>query len=792
MKLSEQWLREWANPAINTQQLANQLTMAGLEIESIAPVAGEFNDVIIGHITDIAQHPDADRLRVCQVNIGQAEPLNIVCGGANARTDLKVAVAIIGAKLPNGLVIKAAKLRGVPSQGMLCSTSELGLTETSDGIMELPADAPIGKDLREWLQLNDYSLDIHLTPNRGDCLSIRGTAREIAVLNQIALTEPNISTISATISDEFPIHIQATEACPRYCGRVIRNINASAKTPLWMQERLRRSGLRSIHPVVDVTNYVLLELGQPLHAFDLAKLDQNIVVRHATANEQITLLDDQTVTLTPDTLVIADQTQVQAIAGVMGGLASSVIENTQDIFLESAFFEPLAIAGRARRYGLNTDSAYRFERGVDPALPRQAIERATELLLTIVGGNVGPVIKKTSESHLPRTVKILLRKPRIAKILGITLADDVIENILQRLGMQLEKQGDAWQVTVPSYRFDLTIEEDLIEEIVRVYGYDNVPYSKPQTTLEFISQPEQQIPLQQIRNLLTTRGYSEAITYSFIAPKLHNSITPHQTPIILLNPISADLSVMRSSLWSGLLNAVSYNQNRQQTRVRLFETGLRFIQTDNGIQQEAMLAGVIAGDLYPEQWNSTQKTADFFDIKADVENLLALTGQPNTFYFRPGEHTALQPGQTAEVFFQDKSIGFVGALHPTLVHDLNLLGPVYVFELLLANITTATLPKFQALSKFPAMRRDISFWIEAKVPAQDIIQQVKAVAGEWLIDVCLFDVYAEQGSASQQRSLAIGLLWQHPTRTLVEQEVDTLKETVVNQLKNTFSIQLRD
>lgn len=792
MKISEQWLREWINPPISTEELATQLTMAGLEIESVLPVADSFTQVVIGHVVKVEKHPNADRLRVCQVNIGASENLNIVCGGANVRENLKVPVALVGAVFSNGLKIKSAKLRDVLSQGMICSTSELGLTETSEGIMELPEDAPIGKDFREWLQLNDYSIDVHVTPNRGDCLSIVGVAREVAVLNNLELKSHQIKPVDSVITDELPITVQAAEDCPRYCGRVIRGINPNTTTPMWMIERLRRSGLRSIHPVVDITNYVLLELGQPLHAFDLAKLKQGIVVRRAAHDEKIVLLDNQEVSLTAETLVIADKQQPQAIAGIMGGLNSAVTNTTTDIFLESAFFNPLSIAGRARRYGLNTDSGYRFERGVDPELAKQAIERATELLLQIVGGKPGPVIEKVSKESLPQVIKIALRKNRIEKLLGIALEDAEIEKVLQRLGMQLQKNNNGWEVTVPSYRFDLTIEEDLIEELVRIYGYDHIPYIKPQTTLEFLSQPEQQISLNRLRNLLIDLGYNEAITYSFIPPKLHELIFPQQTAITLLNPISADLAVMRNSLWPGLLNAVAYNQNRQQSRLRLFETGFRFIQNQTEIKQDAVLAGVVTGNQHVEQWEAKAKLIDFFDVKADIEKLLTATKHADQFIFKTAEHSALHPGQTAEIIFQNKTVGYIGALHPVLLHELDLIGPVYLFEIELSAITNITLPKFQNISKFPAMRRDISFWIGSDIPVQEIFTAIRNTAGEWLNDLCLFDVYAEKNDESKQRSLALGLMWQHPERTLVDTEVDELKDKVVEKLKQSFAVKLRD
>lgn len=791
MKFSEQWLREWVNPPVDTKTLAAQLTMAGLEVESVLPVAGSFEKVVVGYVVSAEKHPDADRLRVCKVDIGQPTHLDIVCGGANVRTGLKVAVVLVGGKIGD-LVIKEAKLRGALSQGMICSVKELGLAETSEGIMELPADAPIGEDFKTWLQLNDYAIDVHLTPNRGDCLSIAGIAREAAVLNNCELKTHDIQPVAAVIKDQFPIAVQASADCPRYLGRIIRGINAQAVTPLWMSERLRRSGLRSIHPVVDVTNYVMLELGQPLHAFDLAKLEHEIQVRHAVSDEKIVLLDGREVQLESGTLVIADKQQPQAIAGIMGGLSSSVTETTKDIFLESAFFNPLIIAGRARRYGLNTDSSYRFERGVCPVLSKQAIEYATTLLLKIVGGQPGPVVEKVSESHLPVINKIQLRKSRIEKLLGICIADNAVETILHRLGMELKKASEGWLVTVPSYRFDLLLEQDLIEEIVRIFGYDNIPITKPQTSLAFLPCSEQQTQVARLRSFLVDRGYHEAITYSFISPKQQTLMDPKQAQLTIINPISADLSVMRTSLWSGLLNAVAYNQNRQQGRVRLFETGLRFLQENADIKQEPMLAGVIAGDAYPEQWGVKAKPIDFFDIKNDVESLFALTGKNSEILFDKAEHPVLHPGQASKIICDDKVIGYMGSLHPALLRELDLVGPIYLFEIRLDALCAGILPVFKPLSKFPAIRRDISFWVEKSIPLQQIIDAVRADAKDLLNDLCLFDVYAEAGAQANTRSLALGLVLQHQDRTLVDSEVDALIEQILKTLKQKFAINLRE
>lgn len=791
MKFSEHWLREWVNPPLNTHQLAEQLTMAGLEVESVLPVAGDFSKVVIGKVLSTEQHPDAERLRVCQVDVGQAAPLTIVCGGANVRADLKVPVVVVGGSI-KGQEIKAAKLRGIASQGMICSVTELGLQETSQGIMELPADAPIGEDFRQWLQLNDHSLDLHITPNRGDCLSIAGVAREVAVLNDMAYQAPERKTIATAITDKFPITVDVPADCPRYFGRIIREINPHAITPIWMIERLRRSGLRSIHPVVDVTNYVLLELGQPLHAFDLDKLSGGIHVRRAHADETLILLDEQEVSLNPDVLVIADKQKAQALAGVMGGLESSVTTDTNNIFLESAFFNPLVIAGQARRMGVSSDGAYRFERGVDPELAAIAMERATELLLQIVGGKVGPIVEVVDKKHLPKAAEITLRKVRIERVLGVTIPEKEIETILHRLGMQCTKTSEGWLVHAPSHRFDISIEADLIEELARIRGYQTIPLTRPHTTMEFLTAPERKIKLSRLRDVLIDRGYHEAITYSFIAPKLQQLIDPGQAILDLVNPISADLSVMRTSLLPGLLTAVAYNQNRQQMRVRLFETGLRYLSQQKEILQQPMLAGVVSGDAYTEQWGMAHKPVDFFDVKADLQALFTLTGEASAFSFVKAEHAALHPGQSAGVERAGKLIGYVGAVHPALLQQLDLTGSVFCFELQLDAITMAKLAQAQAFSKFPAIRRDISFWVDASIPVEKILAVVRNTAGELLTDASLFDVYQDKRSTENTRSLALGLLLQHPTRTLVDNEVNDIMERVLKALKQEFAIVLRD
>jgi phenylalanyl-tRNA synthetase beta chain len=792
MKFSENWLREWVNYALSTQEFVQQLTMTGLEVGGVEPVAIDFEKVVVGEIITVEPHPDAQKLHVCQVNVGEATPLSIVCGAANVAVGMRVPTALIGARLGQ-MKIKKTKLRGVPSQGMLCSAQELGLAESSEGLMALPADAPIGEDVREYLQLADVCIEVDLTPNRGDCLSIAGIAREASLLTNSEVTPPDFIQVAATIAETFPVELLNSKACPRYVGRVISQINPQATTPLWMQERLRRSGLRSISAVVDVTNYVMLELGQPMHAFDFTQLYGGIRVRMATVGESLVLLNGQTVALDESTLVIADHHRAVAMAGVMGGQESAVSDNTQTIFLESAFFTPKSVAGCARRYGLHTDSSHRFERGVDPQLPRQAMERATALLLAIVGGQAGPVIEAVAESHLPTVPTISLRSARVKRLLGQTIDNKEIIKLLTRIGMQVETPDFAvMQVQPPSFRlFDITEEADLIEEIARTYGYNQLPSQAPQGRLTMHTLPR--VPMADLQAVLIQRDYQEAITYSFVDPRLQNLLNPNVSSITLTNPIASDMATMRTSLWTGLLQSLLYNQKRQQSRVRLFETGLCFINVDNELQQEASIAGLVMGERWPEQWGVKGESVDFFDIKADVEALLSLTGHRITdrFSFQPANHPALQPGQTAAVYYQAQEIGFLGALHPNLISVLELNAPVYLFELRLAPLLQRQMPLFQEISKFPSIRRDIAIVVAEAINAEQLINVIKKHATDLLLDWKLFDVYRGQGMAAGKKSLAIGLIFQSFSRNLIESEVDTIIEKIVNSLEHELDAQLR-
>ncbi|MDU1024494.1 MAG: phenylalanine--tRNA ligase subunit beta, partial [Leclercia adecarboxylata] len=628
MKFSELWLREWVNTTLDSDALSNQITMAGLEVDGVEPVSGAFNGVVVGEVVECGQHPNADKLRVTKVNVGGDRLLDIVCGAPNCRQGLKVAVATVGAVLPGDFKIKAAKLRGEPSEGMLCSFSELGISDDHSGIIELPADAPIGTDLRDYLKLDDNTIEISVTPNRADCLGIIGVARDVAVLNQTELNAPEIAPVAATISDTLPIQVEAVDACPRYLGRVVKGINVKAPTPLWMKEKLRRCGIRSIDAVVDVTNYVLLELGQPMHAFDKDRIEGGIVVRMAKEGETLVLLDGSEAKLNADTLVIADHGKALAMGGIFGGDHSGVNDETQNVLLECAFFSPLSITGRARRHGLHTDASHRYERGVDPALQYKAMERATRLLIDICGGEAGPVIDVTSEAHLPKPATITLRRSKLDRLIGHHIADAQVSDILRRLGCDVTEGQDEWTAVAPSWRFDMEIEEDLVEEVARVYGYNNIPDEPVQAGLVMGSHREADLSLKRVKTMLNDKGYQEVITYSFVDPKVQQLIHPGQEALILPSPISSEMSAMRLSLLPGLLSTIVYNQNRQQSRVRIFETGLRFVpdtQANLGIRQDLMLAGAICGNRYEEHWDLSKNSVDFYDLKGDLESVLDLT-----------------------------------------------------------------------------------------------------------------------------------------------------------------------
>ncbi|MAD00833.1 phenylalanine--tRNA ligase subunit beta [Pseudomonas abyssi] len=791
MKFSEQWLRTWVNPDVSRDDLVARLSMTGLEVDSVTPAAGEFSGVVVGEILSAEQHPDADKLRVCRVSNG-SEEFQVVCGAPNARAGIKIPFAMVGAVLGEDFKIKKAKLRGVESFGMLCSAAELKVSEDHDGLYELPQDAPVGQNVREYLGLDDAIIEVDLTPNRGDCLSIAGLAREVGANYGAEVCRVKVEPVAAVHEEVRPVELFASEACPRYLGRVIRNVDLSRATPLWMVERLRRSDIRSIDAVVDITNYVMLELGQPMHAFDLAEIKGGIRVRLAEEGEPLVLLDGQEISLRADTLVIADHERPLAMAGIMGGEHSGVSENTRDLFLESAFFDTIAIAGKARGYSLHTDSSHRFERGVDWQLQREAIERATALILEIVGGEPGPVIEAVEQGALPSLKQITLRNDRITQMLGMQMGEADVVGYLSGLGLGVTAIGNGqWQIDVPSHRFDISIEVDLIEELARLYGYNRLPVSAPTAALSLAGKPEARGELTVLRRLLVARGYHEAITYSFIEPGLSKQFEPEIEPLALANSISSDMAVMRPSLWPGLSKAAQYNQNRQQSRVRLFETGQRFIPGAHGLLQEVMLSGIVTGSRQPEGWANGAEKVDFFDVKADVEAILAQSAAGVAFRFAPVDHPALHPGQSACILNGEEQVGLIGALHPQLVADLDLNGPVFVFELALAKICQGQLPRFVELSRYPEVRRDIALVVDRDVLAEDLLSCIRAEAGAHLKNLRLFDVYEGKGIDPHRKSMAIGLTLQDSSRTLTDDEVNAVMDRVLQSLEQGFNATLR-
>ncbi len=801
MKFSESWLREFVNPELSTQQLVDQLTMAGLEVDGFESAAADFDKVVVGEILEVNPHPDADKLVVCRVSSG-AEEFQVVCGAPNARAGIKVPFALVGAKFPD-LKIKKAKLRGVESFGMLCSERELGLSESHEGLMELPLDTPVGEDIRAFLGLDDAIIEVDLTPNRSDCLSMMGIARETGLMNRLDVQDAGRPRIEPAIEETFPVELAAGAACPRFVGRVIRNIDPLAKTPLWMQEKLRRADLRSIDPIVDVTNFVMLELGQPLHAYDLDKLKGPIVVRTSTAAEKLTLLDESEIETQADSLLITDSSGPIGLAGIMGGLTTAVTESTRNIFLEAAFFAPTAIAGRARSYGMSTDAAHRFERGVDWQGQNRAIERATELLTEIAGGEPGPVEEVVDAENLPVTNVVELRASRIARVLGVRIEDEEIDEILARLGFPtttLDEDGDhKWIVSAPSHRFDIAIEADLIEEISRVYGYNNLPIRTPKTSLRMLPNSESEISLNRVRDQLVSRGYFEAITYSFVDAALQSTLDPQKEPIGLANPLSSEMSVMRTTIWTGLIKSLIYNVNRQQSRVRLFETGLCFSQSPNqvglrfdDISQIKKLAGVACGPRQDENWSNDSDVIDFYDIKGDLESILSLTGQRDTFEFVAATHPALHPGQSAAIQKDGQTVGYLGLLDPRIQQALDVRYPIFLFELDIEVILTKKVAESAALSRFPEVRRDIAVIVDQKVMAGELRDCILGAADDSLKNLKLFDVYQGKGIDPTGKSLALGLTFQHASRTLTDDEINSSVDKIVAALAADFGASLRN
>ncbi|MDN3519616.1 phenylalanine--tRNA ligase subunit beta [Aquisalimonas lutea] len=791
MRISEQWLTEWVPVELATEDLAHRLTMAGLEVDAVEPAAPAFDGVVVAEIVGCRPHPGADKLSLCDVDDGSGERLQVVCGAPNARVGLRAPLARVGGVLPGDVTIRRARMRGEASAGMLCSARELGLSDDAAGLMELPADAPVGRDLREWLQLDDSVIEVDLTPNRGDCLGMIGVAREVSALTGVNRVAGEPAPVAPSIDETLPVELHDPAACPRYVGRVLRGVDVSAATPVWLQERLRRAGVRSLGPVVDVTNYVMLELGQPMHAFDLERIRGGIIVRQADQGERLQLLNDETVTLQAGTLVIADHQGPVAMAGVMGGAASAVTDDTTDIFFESAFFAPEAMAGRARAYGLHTDSSHRFERGVDPAGQVRAVERATALLQSIAGGQPGPVVTEESAAHVPQARSVRLRGERIRQLLGMDIPAERVSDILGRLGMDARPEDGAWQVTVPAYRFDVAIEADLVEELARIYGYEHIPSTRPASPARILPHSEERVPLHRLRSGLIDRGYQEAVTYSFVDAAMQELLDPEHTPVPLANPLSAEMAVMRTSLWPGLVRAALYNRHRQQPRVRLFETGLRFRGGLDTLEQDPMVAAVALGPARPEQWGEPRRDLDFFDIKGDLEALIALTGRAHAFRFTAEQHPALHPGQSARILLDDQPVGWLGALHPEVRKRLDLDEPVLVFEIAQQALQAARLPGFTPLSRYPSIRRDLAVVVDDDVSAAALAECVRRTAGELLQDAVLFDVYQGKGVPEGRKSIGIGLILQDFSRTLTDSDVDGLVAAVVTALRTELNAELR-
>ena len=791
MKFNERWIREWVDPPIDTDELTERLTAAGLEVESVAPVAGALRHVTIAEIVHVTPHPGADRLSLCEVNDGGGETHRVVCGAPNVRPGLRSAFARVGARIADGTKIRRSKIRGETSHGMLCSERELGLGEDADGIIEIEAEVPLGTDLVEWLDLDDVVIEVGLTPNRGDCLSIVGIAREVAVASRLEMRPHEHSAVVAPrIDDVLPVALDAPRRCPRYVGRIIRGIDPAARTPRWMTERLRRCGVRPLSPVVDITNYVMLELGQPMHAFDCARIDSGIRVRNGRGGERLTLLDGTVVDLDDDTLVIADESRPLALAGVMGGLASGVEEATTEVFLESAWFDPRTIALEARRRGIHTDASHRFERTVASDSQRRAMERATALLVDITGGKPGPVVEAVDEAHTPRVEPIALRRARIRHLLGAEIPTGDVADLLIRLGMRVDETQDGWTVIPAPHRPDISMEVDLIEEVARVVGFANLPGTLPAADLGISARAERNVDPERIRARLVDLGYHEAVTYSFVDAALQAHLAPALDSVALANPIASNMGVMRTTLWPGLVGAALYNLNRQQSRIRLFETGLVFMTEGNRIHQPKMVGGIAIGPVVPEQWARPSRVVDFYDVKGDVESLLALSGREVGF-IADDTHPALHPGQTASIVCNGERIGTLGVLHPRLSSELKLPGAI-LFELRLDPISIGTVPEFNALSRFPAVRRDLSLVVPDAVPFSTVRECIEQASVDMLQNLEPFDVYVGEGIDSGMKSISLALTFQSRSRTLGDADVNTALRVILDSLTEKLGIALRE
>ncbi len=791
MQFSESWLRSLCNPALSTDELCHLLTMAGLEVEERRAAGADFSGVVVAEVLSVEKHPDADKLKLCSVNVGESSPLQIVCGAPNVAAGMKVPCARVGAKLP-GIEIKRAKVRGIESFGMLCSARELGLSEDHGGLLPLAADAPVGEDIRRHFDLDDQLITLKLTPNRADCLSLLGIARELSALTGAPLLVPEVQPVAAVVAGTRQVVLDAPASCSRYCGRIIRGVDARAATPDWMKRRIERSGIRAISFLVDVTNYVMLELGQPLHAFDDAELSGAIHVRLPKAGEQLLLLNEQTVTPSTDTALIADDEKPLAMAGVMGGEHSGINDSTRDLFLESAFFPPAAIAGKARALGFSSDASHRYERGVDFELQRRAIERATQLIVETCGGQPGPVVEAVSAAHLPARTPVRLRTARAAKVLGIELAAERIESILKGLGLNVERQGGDFLVTPPSFRFDIEIEEDLIEEIARIYGYDNIPSQPPVAQMAMMPATEQSRTPMNLRRLVAERDYHEVVTYSFVEAAWEADFAGNDAAVVLANPIASQMGVMRSTLIGGLVGTLVANRKRQTERVRVFELGRCFKRDASagpvtGFDQPLRLAGLAAGSALPEQWGAAAVRVDFYAVKADVEALFA----PRRLEFIKAEHPALHPGRCASVSLDGRIVGVIGELHPRWVQKYELGTAPVVFELELASLLATPFPKYSEVSRFPAVTRDLALVVPHSQPLAPLLAALRVAAPAIVRDVALFDVYQGKGLAESEKSLAFRIVMQDTQRTLEDAEVEAVIADLLAVASRDFHASLR-
>jgi phenylalanyl-tRNA synthetase beta chain len=790
MRINLEWLREWVDFELDPQELANQLTIGGLEVGSIEEIVWSAKGVLVAKVIDSHPHPNADRLNICQVDTGNGCH-SVVCGATNVRKNLITAYAPPGAILPDGRTIESVKLRGVASDGMLCSPAELGLADEHSGLLELDANAPLGIRVEDYLRLDDVILDLELTPNRGDCFSILGVSREVAALNGKSLKAPVIKAVSAQIADTFPVVLESKDACPRFVGRVIRGVSTGGCSPSWMRERLRRSGVRAIHPIVDITNYVMLELGQPLHSYNLEKLSGAIHVRYAETLEKITLLDGSEIELDPNVLVIADDSGPVGLAGIMGGDSTAVESTTTDIFLEAAFFTPASIMGRARKFGLHTEASLRFERGVDPEHQSRAIERATELLLEISGGRPGPITIIENKNYLPSNEAIPLRHDRLESVLGLSLNPGVVESSLGLLKMTLQKQDNGWLVIPPKFRFDLAIEEDLIEEVGRMVGYDSLPLIPEIGARQLDLATEKCVSEDRIVDRLIDRGYSEIISYSFVEESLEKKINPNSVCVRLANPISKELGVMRGSLWPGLLTTAKRNLSRQRSRVRIFEVGTQFSQEPTTIKETRVVAGLASGALWPEHWKNDDRDVDFFDMKADLEALFELADYNDAMVFSLAEHPALTAGKTARIINKGEPIGWLGELHPELQQSLDIKTSTLLFSLELESLLLGKVPTFKAYSKYPSIRRDLALVLDEAISSKEIADCIREVSGKKLRDIKIFDVYRGKGIEPSRKSLALGLILQDTSRTLTDADVDQIICSVTSHLERVFGAKIR-